>query len=155
MLDSISSSTRRIAISRSRNSPRAVEFIDALHVVGSSVPTNRKRPCQFQIAHPATPLTLTHRICLSRGASNAGCSIAWARNDAASLSQLGGGGELSNCFLERRWMGRPLPCPIRLRAERSAHMAVVRCQSARQLDMRCASHISMMALRGETSVQFF
>jgi hypothetical protein len=43
----------------------------------------------------------------------------------ASLSQLGGeGDELPNCFLERRRLGHPLPCAIRLRTQRSDHMAV-------------------------------
>jgi hypothetical protein len=37
----------------------------------------------------------------------------------------GGGDELPNCFLERRRLGRPLPCTVRLRAQRSDHMAVV------------------------------
>jgi hypothetical protein len=36
----------------------------------------------------------------------------------------GEGDELPNCFLERRRLGRPLPCAIRLRAQRSDHMAV-------------------------------
>jgi len=67
----------------------------------------------------------------------------------------GGGDELPNCFLERRRLGRPLPCAIRLRAQRSDHMAVVRCQSARQLDMHCAPHTSMVALKGKTIVDSF
>ena len=36
----------------------------------------------------------------------------------------GEGDELPNFFLERRRLGRPLPCAIRLRAQRSDHMAV-------------------------------
>ena len=36
----------------------------------------------------------------------------------------GGGDELPNCFLERRRLGCHLPCTIRLRAQRSDHMAV-------------------------------
>ena len=32
--------------------------------------------------------------------------------------------ELPNCFLERRRLGCPLPCAIRLRTQRSDHMAV-------------------------------
>jgi hypothetical protein len=38
--------------------------------------------------------------------------------------QLENGDELPNCFLERSRLGRPLPCAIRLRAQRSNHMAV-------------------------------
>jgi hypothetical protein len=41
MLDSTSSSTRRIAISRSRNSPGPVEFTDAIHVVGCPLVSRR------------------------------------------------------------------------------------------------------------------
>ena len=37
----------------------------------------------------------------------------------------GEGDELPNCFLERSLLGRSLPCAIRLRAQRSDHMAVV------------------------------
>jgi hypothetical protein len=48
-----------------------------------------------------------------------------ARNDVASLSQLGGD-ELPNCFLERRRLSRSLPCAIRLCAQRSDYMAVRR-----------------------------
>jgi hypothetical protein len=40
-------------------------------------------------------------------------------------SQLENGNELPNCFLERSRLGRPLPCAIRLRTQRSDHMAVV------------------------------
>jgi hypothetical protein len=40
------------------------------------------------------------------------------------LSQLENGDELPNCFLERSRLGRPLPCAIRLRTQRSDHMAV-------------------------------
>jgi hypothetical protein len=36
----------------------------------------------------------------------------------------GEGDELPNCFLERRRLGHPLPCAIRLRTQRSDHMAV-------------------------------
>ena len=36
-----------------------------------------------------------------------------------------GGDELPNCFLERSRLGRSLPCAIRLRPQRSDHMAVV------------------------------
>jgi hypothetical protein len=37
---------------------------------------------------------------------------------------LGEGDELPNCFLERRRLGCHLPCAIRLRTQRSDHMAV-------------------------------
>jgi hypothetical protein len=41
------------------------------------------------------------------------CSVSWENGD-----------ELPNCFLGRRRLGRPLPCTIRLRTQRSDHMAV-------------------------------
>ena len=34
------------------------------------------------------------------------------------------GDELPNCFLERSRLGCPLPCALRLRTQRSNHMAV-------------------------------
>ena len=40
------------------------------------------------------------------------------------LSQLENGDELPSRFLERSRLGRPLPCAIRLRTQRSDHMAV-------------------------------
>ena len=40
------------------------------------------------------------------------------------LSQLENGDELPNCFLERSRLGRALPCAIRLRTQRSDHLAV-------------------------------
>ncbi len=45
MLDSTNSSTRRIAISRSRNSRSPVEFIDAIQIGG--VPLGFRRPPHF------------------------------------------------------------------------------------------------------------
>src|ERR1700739_1937021 len=41
------------------------------------------------------------------------CSVNWENGD-----------ELPNCFLGRHRLGCPLPCTIRLRTERSDHMAV-------------------------------
>ena len=75
MLDCMSSSTRRIAISRSRNSPTPVEFIVAIHVVGwplmsrrTTEPRNAMPISSDQPSHmprpPAGPLTSAHRICL-------------------------------------------------------------------------------------------
>jgi hypothetical protein len=173
MLDSTSSSTRRIAIPapeihRARLNLSTQSTLPA-HRGSLDERLSRERPCRFRATSPRTCRDPSGSIDLdpsdlpglknivhvmfsrSRGASNAGCSIACARNDAASRSQLGGE-ELPNCFLEHRRMGRPLPCTIRLRAQRSDHMAVVRCQSARQLDMRCAPHTCMVALRGKTNV---
>ncbi len=40
-------------------------------------------------------------------------------------SELGEGDELPNCFLERSRLGRPLPCAIRLRTQRSNHVAAL------------------------------
>jgi hypothetical protein len=40
------------------------------------------------------------------------------------LSHLENGDELPNCFLERSRLGRPLPCAIRLRTQRSNHLAL-------------------------------
>src|SRR5205823_9982828 len=58
-----------------------------------------ERPTLAHPATPAGPLTSTQQICLdsrvlftlcSQGRATRNVSIAWARNDAASLSQLGG-----------------------------------------------------------------
>ena len=94
-----------------------------------------ERPALAHAATPAGPLTSTKGFIKRR-----------------MFNRIGVGDELPNSFLERRRLGRPLPCTIRLRAQRSDHVAVVRCQSARQLDMRCAPHTSMVALRGKTIV---
>jgi hypothetical protein len=40
------------------------------------------------------------------------------------LSQLENGDELPDCFLECSRLGRALPCAIRLRTQRSDHVAV-------------------------------
>jgi hypothetical protein len=41
-----------------------------------------------------------------------------------ALSQLENGDELPSCFLGRSRLGRPLPCAIRLRTQRSNHVAI-------------------------------
>ena len=142
-----SSSTRCIAISRSRNSPSPVEFMDAIQIGGSPLRSRRthravkrhadfERPALAHAATPAGPLTSTHRICLDSGIMFTLCShrqgvhqmpdVQSHRRGIVRLRSVnwGEGDELPNCFLERRRLGRPLPCAIRLRAQRSDHMAV-------------------------------
>jgi hypothetical protein len=144
MLDSTSSSTRCIAISRSRNSPSAVDRCDPPWRLNAPVSTNHRavkshadfeRPALAHAATPAGPLTSTHRICLDSGIMFTLCShrqvhqtpgVQSHRRGMMGLRSVnwGEGDELPNCFLERRRLGRPLPCTIRLRAQRSDHMAV-------------------------------
>ena len=109
MLASTSSSTRCIAISRSKNSPSAVESIDATQVGGSpsclGEPPNRERPYRFRATSPRTccdpsgsidldPLDFpglgaVFTLCSneSRGLRSASlkrrCSTAWAKERSA------------------------------------------------------------------------
>jgi hypothetical protein len=71
------------------------------------------------------------------------------------LSQLENGDELPNCFLERRRLGRPLPCAIRLCTQRSDHMAVIDVRFTpvsrhprRQFNRSLARLVVMLALPG-------
>jgi hypothetical protein len=66
-----------------------------------------ERPALAHAATPAGPLTSTKGFIKRR-----------------MFNRIGVGDELPNSFLERRRLGRPLPCAIRLRAQRSDHMAV-------------------------------
>ena len=96
-----------------------------------------ERPALAHAATPASPLTSTHRICLDSGIMFTLCShrqvvhqtpdVQSHRRGMMRLRSVnwGEGDELPNCFLERSRLGRSLPCAIRLRAQRSDHMAVV------------------------------
>jgi len=148
MLASTSSSTRCIAISRSRNSPSAVELIDAAHLGGSprttepwnampissDQPSHMPRPQRVQWPRPIGFAWTSNNVHVMFYIVKGSDSWIWifrrlnagpphGRNDWV-LSQLENGDELPNCFLERSRLGRTLPCAIRLRAQRSDHVAV-------------------------------
>src|SRR5215469_3415293 len=94
-------------------------------------------PTSSDLAHaatPAGPLTSTHRICLDSRIMFTLCShqevhqTPDVRSHGRGMMRLRavnwGDDELPNCFLERRRLSCHLACAIRLRTQRSDHMAV-------------------------------
>jgi hypothetical protein len=119
MLDSMSSSTRRIAIPRSRNSPSPVEFMDAVqiavHRYGLDERPSRETQYRFRSTSPRTcrdpsgSIDSTHPICLDSRILFTLCSQGQGVHQTPDVRSHGrgmmrlrsvnwSGDELPNCF---------------------------------------------------------